>query len=57
MKPATIGVFMSVTKPMSKGIVVASVSETARPRAQIQAARVTISGSRPIRPTIRPLRP
>ena len=52
VKPNRIGVFISVTKPMSKAMVVASVSETARPRAQIQAASVTISGSRPRPPTI-----
>ena len=47
---------MKPTKPGSKAIVCASVSETARPRAQIQAASVTISGSRPRPPTIRPLK-
>ena len=57
VKPATIGAFMKATKPGSKGIVRASVSDTARPRAQIQAASVTISGSRPSQPTTMPLRP
>ena len=56
VKPNRSGVFISDTKLMGKAMVVALVSETARPRAQIQAASVTISGSSPSQPTITPLK-